>query len=215
MSFSLCLDSAKMLAELEGKHGQKIAGRLRQVLKDSDQLQWLKSGKAGLTQIFIFVCREKRRMLDWAWEIWRELGGALPEVLDITVPDLGSVIKLPRPIEDEIGSRNTCETLSRSQVLKASIDALQEMPNFDDLVEQAHRSMGEGIRLELAWKRGGWLDWLQSADDFDDHDGLRRRDWALLAGYTLLSVSTAIHERDAYRADAWVECRPTIQQNWS
>jgi len=174
------------LEELEGEHGDRKAAKIRQKLKDSKQLQWLKNGR-GDTQVFIFNCRERRRAMDWMWEIWKDLDGVLPEMLDIGIPDLQTTIRLKRPVEDSVGSMATCRALSRSKVLMSCLDGLRELPRFDDLVHGVEREMGERPRLELAWQREGHLDWITKQEEGAE-DGVRR-EWALLAGLSMLNVS--------------------------
>jgi hypothetical protein len=172
--------------ELQGEHGDRRAANLRRRLKDSKQLQWLKGERSG-SQVFIFNCRERVRAMDWMWEIWKDLDGVLPETLEIYVPDLQTTIKLARPMEDSVGSMATCRTLSRSKVLKTAVDALRKLPTFDMLVESARRETGEMLRLELAWKREEYLEWISKQDEQRAEGS--KREWALLAGLSIISVS--------------------------
>jgi hypothetical protein len=126
--------------------------------------------------------------MDWAWEIWKDLDGQLPMTLEVSVPDLRSVVRLSRPLEDSTGSIATCRALSRSRILKDTVTALQKMPNFGELLYNAQRETGETFRLELAWRREGHLDWITREDELGP-DGTRR-DWALLAGLAIISVSS-------------------------
>ena len=127
--------------------------------------------------------------MDWMWEIWKDLDGVLPETLDIGIPDLQTTIRLKRPVEDSVGSMATCRALSRSKVLMTCLDGLRGLPRFDDLVHGVEREMGERPRLELAWQREGHLDWITKQDEGAE-DGCRR-EWALLAGFSVLNVSDA------------------------
>ena len=175
------------MEELQGEHGDHRAANLRRRLKDSKQLKWLKGERSG-SQVFIFNCRERVRAMDWMWEIWKDLDGVLPETLEVYVPDLQTTIKLPRPVEDSVGSMATCRTLSRSKVLKTAVDALKQFPTFDMLIESVRRETGEMPRLELAWKREEYLEWISKHDE-KRSEGCKR-EWALLAGLSIISVST-------------------------
>jgi hypothetical protein len=172
--------------EFEGDHGGRRAANMRRRLKDSKQLEWLKGGERG-SQVFIFNCRERIRAMDWMWEIWKDLDGILPETLEVYVPDLQTTIKLARPIEDSVGSMATCRELSRSKILKTAVDALRRLPTFDMLVESARRETNEMLRLELAWKREEYLEWISKQDEKRSEGS--RREWSLLAGLSIISVS--------------------------
>lgn len=187
LSWSLCLNSEYLESRLKGEYGKKMAKYVKSRLEDTKQLSFLKAG-AHNSQVFIFECRERQRAMDWMWEIWKELDGELPVNIDVHIPLLRNTIRLQRPSEDSTGSSKTCRALSRSQILKDCYKALRKGDDFERLAAELKRGQGEPPRMELAWHREGYLDWITRQNE-TTLDG-EKRYWALLAGFAITSVSS-------------------------
>lgn len=127
-------------------------------------------------------------MLDWCWEIWKELGGQIPEQLRVHVPIFESVIDLPRPLEDYAASPATLQAFSRSRILLDVFTTLRnQLPDYDEFVKREMARSGQhSLRLELAWETGMHLDWIPSFAEWSVED--RERQWAVLSGLTMDEV---------------------------
>ncbi len=185
-SFSLTVDPSPWGEELAGAHGSKHAKEFADRIKQSKQYKMLKQD-GSWTQVFVFIGRNKKTTRDWTWEIWRELGGELPDQLQVNVPDLESIIKLPIPSDDFVGSSSTCKIMTRKNILQACEEALLGMPHVRTLLEEARSATGSNLQLELAWQRGDQLDWISANDERTDEG--RKRNWAVLEGFSVIAVS--------------------------
>lgn len=200
MSFALCLDTVVMRDELQRQEaaspGRPVNGEsasrrnMLDRMKRSKEFRWVqdqasREGGKNRSLVFVFIGRERTRMLDWCWRIWNDLGGVVPETLRIQVPIFDSIIDLPRPA-DEAGTLNAW---SRSRILLDVFTALRsQLPDYDDLVmRERERSGGEAeLRLELAWETEMHLDWVPPFAEWSVED--RKREWAVLAGLTMIQV---------------------------
>ncbi|WVR06432.1 hypothetical protein IAU60_003463 [Kwoniella sp. DSM 27419] len=157
------------------------AGAVKDRVTQSRQFQWLRGRKRG-TQVFIMKLGERSRALDWYWEIWRDLGGELPDRMEIGVPSLSTSIRLLVPRDDENGMVGGAEQLrmfAKDKVVQTCWDMLTESLDVADLRRQSEEIHGERLRLEMAWKSSdGGLDWVA----FDSTVQKKGRAWALLAG---------------------------------
>ncbi|WVF68945.1 hypothetical protein IAT40_003719 [Kwoniella sp. CBS 6097] len=170
------------------------AGAMKDRVKQSRQIQWLRGRRRG-TQVFIMKIAERSRSLDWYWEIWRDLGGELPERFDIAVPSLQTSIRLLIPQEGEgdymVGSAAQCRTFEKSKVVDECRDMLEDSMDVGELQRQAEQQDGEKVRLELAWKsHDGTLDWVAYGTTVQQ----KPRGWALLAGLARAQVEPGQRE---------------------
>lgn len=150
------------------------------------QQERLKKGAQG-TEIFTILCRQRDRAVDWCWEIWKELGGELPATLDVQVPAMSAVIRLPIPSGDSVGDEGGRRSLTRAKVIEACVGALSDIPGYHDLLQQTEEQTGQKAELSLAWQTGGRLDWITQSQDYDtDH---KKRSWSVLSGYSVMPVS--------------------------
>ncbi|GAA5937484.1 Spo71p [Sporobolomyces koalae] len=157
------------------------------------------------TNIFLFRARTTPTAKSWIWSLFRELGGQIPRVLEISVPALGAKIRipvpedLPEPEDKEIGARVTAEDragegyrlLKPRAVVDLCIEQLGKVADWKELGEQAKAS---GATFRLAWRRDGVLDWVEEGDDAVETD------YAVIGG---------IASRQAH-VDPVLELRPAI-----
>lgn len=172
---------------------RNVLGRMKQTKEFRwVQEQTMRNGK-NRSLVFVFMGRERTRMLDWCWQLWSELGGQVPEQLRVQVPTFDSVVDLPRPT----GSRAAVlQAFSRSKILLDVFTALRaQLPDYDDLVvRERERSGGnEPLRLELAWEADMHLDWIPPFAEWSVENA--KREWAVLAGLAMVQVSRSTHVR--------------------
>lgn len=160
------------------------------------------------TDIVMFDCRAQSVAADWMWELWRELGGLIPESLEVHVPSFGLKIKIPVPAAMPL-KRPTHEHMSPSHVSseKGGLFALSSIAqsqdggegfkliNRDNIIAMTWKlfssiehwrdlvalSQKRGLRLELAWRRGTELDWVINETTVENEP----RHWAVLCGALL------------------------------
>ena len=151
----------------------------------SKQAEWLKRGRTG-THVFIMKIKERSRALDWYWELWRDLGGELPERIEISVPALSTSIRIMISKDDNmVGSKRVCRELSPQNTVKTCWEMMGEAIDLQDLLDQRNDQAGQ-LDLELAWKAiDGSLDWVAHRTTVSG----KPRDWAVLAGIARLEVS--------------------------
>ncbi|PWN53842.1 hypothetical protein IE53DRAFT_95973 [Violaceomyces palustris] len=138
------------------------------------------------TDIAIFDCRAHSVAADWMWELWRELGGTLPENVEIHLPSLGLKIRIPIPEEMPSYTAASClgadsrggegyKVISQANVTGMIWKLVKRAPEWKDLLDEVEK---DGIRFALAWRRGVVLDWVQHETSVDG----QQRDWAVLCG---------------------------------
>ncbi|SPO24017.1 uncharacterized protein UTRI_03442_B [Ustilago trichophora] len=161
------------------------------------------------TDIALFDCRARSAAADWIWELWRELGGLIPESLEVHVPSFGLKVKIPIP-ESMPLERATPSAPASGIQLSGEKDGLFALSSIGqsmdvgegfklinrnniiamtwklfDSVEQWRELMAiaqkRGLRLELAWRRGTELDWVINERTVEDEP----RHWAVLCGALL------------------------------
>ena len=206
LSFALCLDTVTMRDEIrkieqaDAQHPsssdtQTISSR-RNILgrmKQTKEFRWIQEqtrGGKNRSLVFVFMGRERTRMLDWCWQLWSELGGQIPEQLRVQVPVFDSIIDLPRPSGERTA---TLRAFSRSQILLDVFTALRaQLPDYDDLVARERERSGgnEPLRLELAWEADMHLDWIPPFAEWSVENA--RRDWAVLAGLSMIQVGVKL-----------------------
>lgn len=161
------------------------------------------------TDIVLFDCRARSAAADWMWELWRELGGLMPESLEVHVPSFGLKVRIPipetMPVERASSTMNTPG--SQLSTEKGGLFALSsfgksqdggegfKLMNRDNIIaltwklfcsipqwrELMKISRQRGIRLELAWRRGTELDWVINERTVENEP----RHWAVLSGALL------------------------------
>lgn len=144
------------------------------------------------TNIFLFRARTHTIAKEWTWRLYRTLGGQLPRTLEVNVPSLGAVVRLPVPHglgdgnddEDELETGDEDERAYRllqpQGVVDACVAQLAHVPEWHDLVETTKR---DGTDLQLAWRRDSVLDWVGK-----DRKGQKKRDWAVIGGIAFRQV---------------------------
>ncbi|CBQ69376.1 conserved hypothetical protein [Sporisorium reilianum SRZ2] len=160
------------------------------------------------TDIVLFDCRARSVAADWMWELWRELGGLIPESLEVHVPSFGLKVRIPvpesMPVERPESTTTPASQLSsekggllalssigkthdggegfklvnRNNVISMIWKLFCRIEQWKDIMEQAQN---RGLRLELAWRRGTELDWVINERTVENEP----RHWAVLSGALL------------------------------
>ncbi|WVQ73104.1 hypothetical protein IAR50_002668 [Cryptococcus sp. DSM 104548] len=151
---------------------------LKDRIKQSSQVQWLHGQRKG-TQIFLIKLSERSRALDWYWELFRDLGGELPDRFDVFTPSLSTYIRFRVSQGEEADTTALFKRFNRDRVIKTCWDVLNKDNTIDKLLKEREMETKEATDLELVWKgTDGVLDWVAYASTVE---GLKRP-WAMLAG---------------------------------
>lgn len=159
--------------------------------KDADHRGLLELRKSG-THVLLFDARSQTIAADWMWELWRELGGTVPENLDVHIPIVDVRVRVPIP--DEIVEGRSEGVLSlipnaadpfllgegfkatnRRNLLHVITTLCHQIPQWDEL---ARRIRDLGLHYELAWRNDINLTWVT----YDRTTQGQPRDWAVLCG---------------------------------
>ncbi|CAE6415279.1 unnamed protein product [Rhizoctonia solani] len=132
------------------------------------------------TNIFVCKVKSRTRALNWIWNLWRYLGGKLPDTIDIHCPALGTRVRVDIPDLDH-GASDSWKRFTRSYLIKACGRSLRGLPDWDSMMESPSL---RGSRLELAWRKESKLDWVWQETD----DEGREIDWQVLFGLALRQV---------------------------
>ncbi|GAA5971750.1 hypothetical protein JCM11641_001497 [Rhodosporidiobolus odoratus] len=125
------------------------------------------------TNVFLFRPRTHSTSKQWMWELHLALGGAIPRMVEISVPGLGAKVRMPVPhVEREDGEGETWAPMKASEVVDRCIEQLGAVREWSELVEDSKR---QGAEFRLAWRRGSILDWIREDDP-------ATRDWAVFGG---------------------------------
>ncbi|KLO17283.1 hypothetical protein SCHPADRAFT_846749 [Schizopora paradoxa] len=135
--------------------------------------QWtLLRGDRGM-DLFILRSQSRSRSVDWYWRLWSELGGTLPESLDVSIPLINVRVKVFLPTN---GDRRP---LTRDRVItlcEKSTDNVDGLANLrEEQVVQKNR------KLELCWRTETKLDWVWLDNDVEGN----QRDNAVCYGIAL------------------------------
>lgn len=196
MTIALTTSASRLEADVEHllRSRTTIHGALKERVKQSRQYQWLKRGQRG-SHVFIMKVSERTRALDWFWELWRDLGGELPQKLDVQVPALSTSVRLKLPEDDEeVGGRKTLDVLGPRAVVDTCWGMLEGV--YDR--QQIDRDTDVG----LAWKtEDGRLDWIA----FDTTVQGRPRNWGVLVGLARQNIHTPaeLQARKARHQPIW------------
>ncbi|KAG8743527.1 hypothetical protein FRC10_011918 [Ceratobasidium sp. 414] len=130
------------------------------------------------TNIFVFKVKSRTRALDWSWNLWRHLGGELPETIDIHCPALGTRVRVDTPNLDRWAPSDSWKRFTRSYLIDACGRSLRGLPDWDAMMESPAL---RGAKLQLAWRKESKLDWVWL--ERDEHG--REIDWQVLFGLAL------------------------------
>ncbi|PWY98942.1 hypothetical protein BCV70DRAFT_163637 [Testicularia cyperi] len=163
------------------------------------------------TDIVLFDCRARSAAADWMWELWRELGGLIPESLEVHVPSFGLKMRIPIPEEMPLQRPSEAALIaaaSRGTSAGAGLLALSSIGHSQDVGGEGFKLINRsniialtwrlftsvpewrhlvsesertGIRFELAWRRGTELDWVVNERTVENEP----RHWAVLCGSLL------------------------------
>ncbi|KAF8073812.1 Pleckstrin homology domain-containing protein [Lyophyllum atratum] len=144
------------------------------VSDDSQPRSFFQRSKEG-TNIFIFKHKSRSRAYDWIWQLWRQLGGQIPNTIDVRNPRLNTRVKIDIPSAD---AGNISQVFTRDNAIALTVNALRTVPGWNELIQ---RELKEGKSLQLAWRVDTNLDWIWLDDDVDGEE----RRWAVLCGLAL------------------------------
>ncbi|KAH7336895.1 Pleckstrin homology domain-containing protein [Rhizoctonia solani] len=133
------------------------------------------------TNIFVCKIKSRTRALNWVWNLWRYLGGKLPDTIDIHCPALGTRVRVDMPDLDH-GASDSWKRFTRSYLIKACGRSLRGLPDWDSMMESPTL---RGSRLELAWRKESKLDWVWQETDEEG----REINWQVLFGLALRQPS--------------------------
>ncbi|TFY53099.1 hypothetical protein EVJ58_g9639, partial [Rhodofomes roseus] len=176
-------------------------------LKHRSKRRWLYGSRHGLN-IFIFKLRSRSRATDWLWHLWRHMGNALPDFLEVLSPALETRIKIDMPGLEGKDVASAYAVFSSQNVLQLCREHLMKMPEYQGLLGAR---LAAGAQLALAWRSGTNLDWVWQSEDVRGHP----RKWAVLTGLALNQggksahlevrvkehLPTRLHLRDGTRLD--------------
>ncbi|CAE7216406.1 unnamed protein product [Rhizoctonia solani] len=133
------------------------------------------------TNIFVCKLKSRTRALNWIWNLWRYLGGKLPDTIDIHCPALGTRVRVDMPDLDH-GASDSWKRFTRSYLIRACGRSLRGLPDWDSMMESPTL---RGSRLELAWRKESKLDWVWQETDEEG----KEIDWQVLFGLALRQPS--------------------------
>ncbi|KZT73767.1 hypothetical protein DAEQUDRAFT_761746 [Daedalea quercina L-15889] len=176
-------------------------------LKHRSKRRWLYGSRKGLN-IFVFKVRSRSRATDWLWHLWRHLGNALPDFLEVQSPALETRIKIDMPGSEGKDVAGAYAVFSPQNILQLCQEHLMKTTEYQGLLGAR---LAAGAELALAWRSGTNLDWVWQLEDVRGHP----RKWAVLAGLTLNQrgkpahlevclkehLPTRLHLRDGTRLD--------------
>ena len=114
----------------------------------------------------------------------RELGGELPDTIDIKCPMLDATVTCPIP-SATVGGGEGYTTLTRSLLIELCKKQLSVIPGWDVVFDE---QLKKGSKLELCWRNEMTLDWIWLDDDIEGE----KRDWEVLYGLALKRVSSVM-----------------------
>ncbi|KAG9125743.1 hypothetical protein FRC07_006402 [Ceratobasidium sp. 392] len=130
------------------------------------------------TNIFVFKVKSRTRALDWTWNLWKYLGGELPETIDIHCPALGTRVRVDIPSLDRGAPGDSWKRFTRSYLIEACGRSLRGLPDWDAMMESP---VLRGAKLQLAWRKESKLDWVWL--ELDEQG--KELDWQVLYGLAL------------------------------
>ncbi|KAG9035602.1 hypothetical protein FRB95_011008 [Tulasnella sp. JGI-2019a] len=104
------------------------------------------------TYAFVFKCKSRSRAADWMWHIWREIGGGMPDVIEVNVPQLGSRIRFDVPSAEFLEVNQGYRTISRRYIL----DMCRQYIGPEDW----EKILDDAGQVELCWRKNGNLEWI-------------------------------------------------------
>ncbi|EJD50692.1 hypothetical protein AURDEDRAFT_83726 [Auricularia subglabra TFB-10046 SS5] len=136
------------------------------------------SRKTG-TNVFVFKSKSRSRAVDWIWKLWRELGGEIPDFIDIRAPTLGTRIRMDIPDIDDPDARPSID-----DIIDLCRSSFRALPEWQFLIDDAVK---RGQRLALCWRTDTKLDWVWLPTDVEDQE----RPWAVWYGVALRQAAAS------------------------
>jgi len=152
--------------------------------KDEDAHHRLPRLRKSGTNVWFFDARSITVGADWMWELWRELGGAIPQVLDVHIPAFSVRVRIPVPDEvEDIRSRDTnsieigegFKIMTPKHVKEVVRQVIEVQPEWKQLCYMVEQT---GMQFGLAWRSGPTLNWVKEDRTIDG----QKRDWCVLVG---------------------------------
>lgn len=164
--------------------------------------------KSG-THVWLFDGRTASNSADWMWDLWRELGGQIPDAIDVHIPVLGFRVRIPIPEEIPILQQRSHPKSVRASTkpgVKTLFRAIDEVDDEDEDEDNALLEGGEGYKLinrknvvnvvsQLAHCVPQWAELCARLEERGLHFGLAWRT------HSTLSWVQHVHTMDMQRRD--------------
>lgn len=155
------------------------------------------------TNIMLFDARLPSTAADWVWDLWREIGGLVPDSLEVHIPVHDQRVRFP--IDSEMpcqqadqaaqklapgdgrlvmiaqgsnGGDEGYKLMNRARLSAMMLNVVKKNPEWEEIVQMM---LGRGINLALAWRLGATLDWVLYDQAIDG----KLRNWSVLCGTVL------------------------------
>ncbi|CAA7261359.1 unnamed protein product [Cyclocybe aegerita] len=146
--------------------------------------RWIFSREKEGTNIFIFKVKSRSRAYDWAWQLWRQMGGQVPKSIDIHNPRLSTKVTIDVPENEQANTASLYRLFKRRNVIDLCMQSLQAVPAYKYLIETEIR---DGRSLQLSWRHKATLDWIW----LDEDTYGQPREWSVLCGVAFKQSSQA------------------------
>lgn len=126
------------------------------------------------TRITIMKCESPAHSVEWYSFLRDALGWKRPDMLQVSVPDLGVVLQIERPFDDleraareeedeeaAIAKVAEAEQAVAGRIVSQCLEMLEGNPEWTSIVHQWH----ENFRPGLAWKRYDRLEWIHGVNE--------------------------------------------------
>ncbi|EJC98002.1 uncharacterized protein FOMMEDRAFT_114825 [Fomitiporia mediterranea MF3/22] len=123
--------------------------------------------------VFVLKPKSRSRALDWVWNIWMELGGQLPDYIEVSCPLVHSRVRIPIPEGD-----NDWHVFTRDYIVDECDQAMEGSFAWQTVI---HLPVLSGRKVELCWRAGARLDWVWLRSDVDGNE----RAWEVLFGMVM------------------------------
>lgn len=159
--------------------------------------------------------RSRTLAADWMWELWRELGGEIPEYIDVHIPVVDLRVRIPIPEEIPVGvpkkklsagmqvmmanasyqsGGEGYKLVNRKSIIDTVLALGHKIPQWDEVTAKLQEM---GLSYELAWRDQTTLDWVREERTSQGEN----REWAVLCGSllaeckkpSLLEFRAAVH----------------------
>ena len=118
----------------------------------------------------------------------RQLGGEIPDSIEIRCPAIDARVSFPIPAIDMTSGLEGYKSFTHERVIQNCREQMSGIPEWDLLIESALKTAEDGElgRLELCWRTERKLDWAWLMEDVNGEP----RPWSVLFGVALANVSS-------------------------